>query len=223
MQRPVDGIDQFAEQPCRHVRVVGRGVGLFCGVVDAGPRTRFAKHCVPVGHRRQADGIHHGKRMKGAALDAVAHRRGVNEAVVEVGVVRRQDGALTALALDFLAHQPEQLADRDVLRHAISSRMVQVDAGDFQGGRLDFRVRVGDHLPAMTAGHDQAVGLELEGQGGNFQQRVGGGVETAGLQIQHHRQIAAKARSHVHRRSLTAFSLNSRAYKQSPQQGSPNP
>ena len=61
------------------------------------------------------------------------------------------------------------------------------------GSRFDARKRH-DVIAMCLAARERAVAAHLDEHGGDFEQRVGLRVEAAGLDVDHHRQEAAKAR-----------------------------
>lgn len=75
--------------------------------------------------------------------------------------------------------------------------MVKLDAGEFQRGRLD--VGAFEGLDAEEVGvfrEQEAFLVHADSGRGDFQQRVGGRVEAAGLDVHHYRQVAAEAARH---------------------------
>jgi len=87
-----------------------------------------------------------------------------------------------------------------------AERVVQVDAGDFQRLGIDLGAGGGDEVRAGgLAGDEQALFVQLDGNGGHFQQGVAVPVEAAGLHVHHHRQEAAEAAGHRARRRGRGF------------------
>src|SRR5690606_39855639 len=74
---------------------------------------------------------------------------------------------------------------------------IELDAGESQRRRLDVCPVERFHTEEMGLVRiDLAVVIHQDRRGGDLQQRVGGGVESAGLDVHHHRQKAAEALCH---------------------------
>ena len=75
--------------------------------------------------------------------------------------------------------------------HCLTQRVIELDAGKFQRGGFDIRALKGlDTEETGLVRIDQAVVVHVDGGGGNFQQGVGGCVETTGFHVHHNRQEA---------------------------------
>ncbi len=77
--------------------------------------------------------------------------------------------------------------------------MVRVDADDFERSGLEVGTLKRLHVISMRhAAPEHFVRADLDQHRGNFQQRVPGAVESAGFDVDDHRQEAAEARGHQH-------------------------
>jgi hypothetical protein len=141
--------------------------------------------------------------MKGIALDLGARHRGIQEIQIERGIVTHQHGARAVGIADRSAHFAKDALQRIVFLDGRTQWMMGVNAVDRQRGGFHIRAGEGRHVKAVSlAARQAAVGAHFHQHGGNFQQRIGLGIEAAGFDIHHHGQKAAKARGKGNGRDL---------------------
>ena len=135
--------------------------------------------------------------MEGVALDFAARHSGIQEAKIEAAVVAHQNGAFAAIGFDRLAQAAEDFAERMLFADRLAQRVIQLDAGKLQGGLLDIGAFEGlDTEEVGVLRIEEAAFVHADDGRGDLQQRVSGGIETAGLDIDHYRQVTAKACRH---------------------------
>ncbi|MCY1434047.1 hypothetical protein D9M71_500920 [compost metagenome] len=165
--------------------------------VDAGGLAGLGQYGLAVGEAGKRRGVEAGEGVEGIALDAGPVHRGIEEAEVEAGVVADQDGAFAAVGFDRLAQAAEDFRQRVFLAHRHAQRVVQLDPGELQ--RSLFDVGAFERLDAEEVSVvriEEALFIHGDGGRRDFQQGVGGGVESAGFHVHHDRQVATEARRH---------------------------
>jgi hypothetical protein len=124
----------------------------------------------------------------------------VQESQVERRVVAHQHGPAAFLHLHGITHLGEDAPERVLLRDGGPQRVPRVDAVDGERGRLEIRAFERAHVVRVRfAATQAAVRPELDQHRGDFQQRVGGAVEAAGLHVDDHGQEGAEAPMHQRR------------------------
>ncbi len=132
--------------------------------------------------------------VKRIALDLRAVDGGLQKGQVEGRVVTDQDGARAPVHLDRLADSLEDVAERMTFRHREPEGMVRVDLVEAQRSLVE--PGAGERLYVMAHGDGPAPAVDrivFEEHGGNLEHRVRFRDETAGLDVDDHRQEAAEA------------------------------
>ncbi len=177
--------------------IVDGGVRVFGVPVEAGGGDGPRQYGLAIGHPGQRDRVEHTEGMERVALVADPRHRRIEEVQVEVRVVAHQDRALAAVLLHRRAHRREHMVQRLLLVLGEAERMIQVDPRDLQrlgvdlgtGRRVQVHAGSGPH-------HQQAVLVQIQRHGGQFEQGVAVPVEAAGLHVHHDGQVAAEAAGH---------------------------
>ena len=131
--------------------------------------------------------------MEGVAFDIGAFGCRVQKALIKKAVMPHQHRASAAMLFDCLAHRFEHAFQGRFLGHGTPQRVVRVDAGEIQCRLFDIGPRERVHMKLDASGGAQiALGIHINQDGGNFQQRVGLGIEAPGFHINHYRQKAPK-------------------------------
>src|SRR5690606_9499690 len=121
----------------------------------------------------------------------------IDEAMIEVGIVSHQDGALALVGLDGLANDSEHLIEYFLLRARDAQRMPGIDACELESGLFDVGALEGNDAVEEGLLHAQhALAVEAQDDGGNLQNGVGLAVETTALDVHHYRKVAAETVGH---------------------------
>jgi hypothetical protein len=111
-----------------------------------------------------------------------------------VGVVTYEDRALTSRFAHCLAHRAEDMIQRFALDLRCPKRVPGIDPGDLEGAGIDARTGKGLDMGRNGLARKQStVDIHVNHDGADFEQRIGGGLEASGLDIDHDRQEAAEA------------------------------
>ncbi len=170
---------------------------------EAGRERCAHQHGLSERDAAQRGGVEARKRMERVALDLGARDRGVQEIQIEERVVTHQHGARAVGGAHRAAHFAENPLQRILLGDRRPQRMMRIDAGHRERRGFQVRPRKRRDVVAMCfAAGQRAVAAHLDEHGGDLEQRVRLRVEAAGLDVDHHRQKAAKARGERDGRQL---------------------
>ena len=172
-------------------------MGFAAVEVHAGRLAGFRQDRLAIGEAGQGGGVEAGERVERIALEFGALNGSVEEAEIEAAVVANQNRALAAVGLQRLADATENISQGAFFTYCHAQRVIELDAGEIQCGLFD--VGAGKRLNTKeigVVGEHEALFVHADGGRGNFQQGVGGAVETAGFNIDDYRQVTAKALGH---------------------------
>ena len=136
--------------------------------------------------------------MKGVALHIGAGDRGIQKAQVESGVVSDQDRAPAVIAAHGMADFAKDPLQGVALGQRRPQRMKGIDARDRQRGWVQAAALEGPARGTRCVAPRRSVPspIHVDEHRGDLEQRIGGGVKAAGLDVDRDRQVAAQAALH---------------------------
>ncbi len=132
--------------------------------------------------------------MERIALEIVALGCGTDETVIEMRVVRDQDGAFAAGSFHLGADVLEHVLEDFMFRMRNAQRVMRIDASELERRLFQVGARERDYPVEMGIfGHQLAVLVEIDRDGGDFQDGICLRIEAATLDINDYRQETAEA------------------------------
>jgi hypothetical protein len=93
-----------------------------------------------------------------------------------------------------MAYFPKYSLQRVALGNCRAQRVERIDAVDKERRRIKVRALVGLHVKAVRrAAHEAAVGSDVDEHGRNLKERIRASIKSTRLDVDDHRQKAAKA------------------------------
>ena len=172
---------------------------------------RTRQHRLAEGEPAEGRGVEGRERVEGIALERGPLDRGVEERQVERGVVPDQHRPGAPMGPYRPSHRIEHEPQRFAFGLGVAQRVIGDDSVELQRRRLDVGVRERFDVGGM-GGFNTPPALVVDPQKHHrdLEQRIGRGIESAGLDIHHRGEIPAKAardalrlRAHVTRRHAT--------------------
>src|SRR5690606_36424377 len=132
-----EAVDDAAEQLGGTLCVIQGRVGLALVEPNAGHFAGARQHRLAKGQAGQRYRVETGERVERVALDVTARGGGLDEIVVEKGIVADQHGAGAVVLLHGVAHALENTAQGFIFLDGAAQRVVRVNAGEIQCRLVD--------------------------------------------------------------------------------------
>ncbi|BAO43625.1 hypothetical protein TBH_C0687 [Thiolapillus brandeum] len=146
-----------------------------------------------IGQPGKADRVKGAERVKRVSLDAGSFDRRVEKAQVEKRIVSHQNGAAAVVRLDRLAHGFEYALQGFFLRLGETKGMMGIDTCESQGLWIQIGIGKRLHMNAYGSARNQHTpGVHIDDHGGDFQQCICAGIESAGFHVHYNGQKTAE-------------------------------
>ncbi len=143
--------------------------------------------------------------MERVALHVQARDCSIYEAEVEAGVMPHQNRTFAAIGFQGFANTTEDVGQRSFFADSHAQRVIELDPGELQRGSFD--IGAFERFNAVEVSvlrEHEAFFVHADRDCGDFQQRIGRRVESAGFYVDNDRQIAAETGSHRVPRAASA-------------------